>query len=240
MQEIIYNIPSLEQEESHDCVQTSAAMLLSHYGTRKSVSEIKAEVPVYINAAGKPLGSSVGHMASYFLDLDFKTTVHTSDAQLFDQSWKDLSPTELIANIQARQPFIKHAVYDQETLGVITNGFVQFLQKGGQLVMPVVDEAYLHTLLEAGPIFCVVNYQYLFEVARTAYDTQDKPQRDPIQGQLSTHVVTIAGYKDSQFLVIDSVRKPDEAQLWVPASRLIAAYHLADIDLDSLLITIAK
>lgn len=240
MEEIRYNIAPTQQQESHDCVQTTASLLLSYYGIQKSVSEIKIEVPVYINSEGKAIGSSVGHMAAYFSDLGLKTTLHTSDVQLFDQRWKDLPPTTLIASLKNRKPYIRHATYDQETLGVICDGFVQLLEKGGKLAMPVVDEVYLHSLLTSGPIFCAVNYQYLFATSRTLFNTDGSTNGDAVQGQPITHAITITGYKDSQFEIIDSVRKPEEAKLWVSASRLIAAYHLADIDLDSVLITIKE
>ena len=47
-------------------------------------------------------------------------------------------------------------------------------------------------------------------------------------------------YKDGQFQILDTVREPAEATQWVPANRLIAAYYLADIDLDSMFLTISK
>lgn len=240
MKEKHYNITPVRQELTSDCVQANAALLLSHYGIHKTIDELKQEVPVTRDAEGNLIGSSVGHIAAYFLSLGLKTTLHVSDIQLFDQTWDQLSARELIDNIEARKPHIKHTVYGQDILGVICDGYTQFLKNGGNIIMPTVDEAYLHSLLETGPIFCIINYQYLFKRPRTIFTTDTDSVNDPITGQLTTHVITIIGYKDGQFEIIDSVRPVSESKVWVSASRLIAAYHLADIDLDSLLITITK
>ncbi len=239
MQEISYPLTSQAQQGTKDCAQANLSLLLSHYNIHKSVEDITAAVPVYVNTEGKSLGSSVGHIASYALDLGLKATLHVSDVQLFDQSWSTLSADELCNALVRRVPYIHHGTYDTETLHVIADGFVQFLRKGGTIVTPVVDEHYIHTQLVQGPLFFIVNYQYAFQRPRTNY-TEEVKSADPITGSLSTHVVTITGYKDGQFQVVDTVREPEHATVWVPANRLIAAYHLADIDLDSMFLTLSK
>src|SRR4051812_20652479 len=122
MKDILHSVPIIHQEESSDCVQASAAQLLSFYGIQKTVSEVKSEVPVYIDASGKPLGTSIGHLASYFISLGFEATIHTSDIQLFDPTWNGLSSNELIEKLNVRKEYLKHATYDQEAINLVTEG----------------------------------------------------------------------------------------------------------------------
>lgn len=90
MKSILYPIIPAKQT-IQDCVQANASMLLQHYGIKKSVKEIKTEVPVYVSKDGKPLGSSLGHIAIYFIKLGFKTILHVADIQIFGSSWSGLS-----------------------------------------------------------------------------------------------------------------------------------------------------
>ncbi len=239
MQEILYNLQSNTKQQPHDCAQTNLGILLSHHGIHKTSEEIKSAVPACVNTDGKELGSSIGHIASYALDLGLKATLHVSDVQLFDQTWNELPAEALKQNLRERAKHIRHGIYDTELLTVVADGFCQFLDKGGVILTPVVDEEYIHTQLQQGPLFFVVNYQYLFQRPRIVFTNTGKDS-DPITGTLTTHVITVIGYKDGQFRVLDTVREPTEATLWVPANRLIAAYYLADIDLDSMFLTISK
>lgn len=239
MQEILYDLKPTTQQESHDCAQANLSLLLSYYGITKSVSEIKAAVPVYVNKEGTELGSSVGHIASYALDLGLKATLHVSDVQLFDQSWDTKNTETLKSDLMARAEYIHHGVYDTETLKMVADGLCQFVDKGGTIATPVVDERYIYEQLQHGPLFFVVNYQYLFQRPRFLF-TKNGKETDTIKGGLTTHVLTVCGYKNGQFCVINTVRPPEEAIVWVPANRLVAAYYLADIDLDSMFLTISK
>lgn len=236
MNSIYHLVPILKQEESSDCVQTAAAQILSFYGIEKTLRELKTEVPVQLDSSGRPLGSSIGHMATYFIDQGFTTTIHTADIQLFDRSWIHLSSAELVENIQKRKQFIKHPVYNKEILDLVCNGFTGFLEKGGKITFPVVDEKYVYSLLEHGPVYAVVNYQFLCDASRGVYDEASKKlKKEPIQGLSNTHAIVLTGYEDGKFLFVDPDK--DEEQK-VDTGRFIGAYYLADIDLDSILITL--
>lgn len=144
MEKIIYDIKRVEQADRFDCVQASGVSFLSHYGVQKTLQEIKKEVPVFINSKGKELGTAIGHIAKYFLQQGFDVTLHTSDIEIFDQSWQNLSSEKLSSKILERQSHLKHALYEYDALSVICDGFVQFLKEGGNIVFPVVDEVYIY------------------------------------------------------------------------------------------------
>lgn len=223
-----------------ECVQASASILLSHYGIHKTLSEIKQEVPVYISKNGDPIGTSIGHIASYFIKLGFKTTIHTTDIQIFDRSWENKNTSELIELLKLRKKYVKHSTYDNNTLDVIFDGYIYFLQKKGQVVFPEIDVNYIYEKLKKGPIFAVVNYNYFNNVAKYAYDAISKCNiEDSIKGNPGTHAVVIHGYNDCLFRIAD----PDQefgGYKSVRGSHLIASHYLAQTDFDNIMITLER
>lgn len=239
MKPIIHDVP-LIQQGLQDCVQASAAQLLQFYRIDKSIDDIKAEVPVYISKDNQPLGSSIGHIAKYFIDQGFNTTIHTSDIQIFDPSWKKYSNKQLIDHLMKRQTDVKHPTYDQEAFNVIFDGYISFLKFGGQIAFPLIDEKYLVELLQKGPIYTIVSYQFLNQSPKAVFDKdKDEFTNDSIKGNVGTHAVILAGYKDNQFLIIDPDKKFG-GKRWFSSSHLIASFYLAQTDYDNLLITLEK
>jgi len=233
MEEIFHFLKRTVQAEHFDCAQASSVPFLSFYGVEKTLDQVKNEVPVFENAEGKKLGTAIGHIATYFLNQGLNATIHTSDVEIFDQTWINLSSKELIEKIQERQTHLKHAVYSADALSAICDGFIQFLKEGGKLVFPAVDEKYVYELLKQGPIYTTINYQFAFQRPRFSEDMQT----DPISGNLLTHALLIIGYRDGKFCLLDP-ESANEEERWLESNRLIGAYYLADLHLDPILITI--
>jgi hypothetical protein len=239
MKPILYQIPLIKQN-LQDCVQTGAAQLLRYYGVKKTLTDIKQEVPVYVTSQGKPLGSSLGHMAAYFITLGFKTTLHIADIEIFDPSWACLTSKDLINKLKFRQPHLRHPLYDRQALEVVFNGYFDFINKGGQVIFPIVSGKYLHQLLLTGPIYAVVSYQGLNRTSKTIFNkAENKFSQDDIQGSPGTHVVIISGYRQGEFQLVDS-DLVHYGRRWVTTDHLIAAFYLAQTNLDNLLITLEK
>lgn len=233
---ITYKIPLIKQGIK-ECVQASASQILSYYGIEKTIDQVKQEVPVYVDATGVIRGTSLGHIATYFQKLGLKTTLHTSDIIIFDPTWKNLNSEKLIQKLTLRQPFIQHGWYDQETLITIVDGYIQYLKKHGTITLSIIDVSYLLQYLQQGPIFMSVSYNVLNHCAKYDFSKTNTP--DDIKGLPSTHAIIISGYKDGFFDVVDpdfefgGYRKISESQL-------IAAYYLAQTDMDSLFISLKK
>jgi hypothetical protein len=223
-----------------ECAQASTASLLNFLGIMKTIEQVKAEVPVYVDAKGKLKGTSIGHMASYLIKLDLKVTLHTVDIQVFDQTWKGLSKVELLNNLKARQASLKHPEYDKEGIAAIIEGYRMFLDAGGKMVMPIIDEEYLYNLLIQGPFLAVVSYNFLNQTSKYAWvEGNDKPIQDPVKGKPSTHMIVVNGYKDHQFQIMD----PDYefgGRRWINSSLLVGSIYLAETDFDSLLISVTQ
>lgn len=227
-----------KKQGQQECVQTCASLLLNYYGVKKDSSEIKEEVPIYTTSKGEPIGSSIGHIASYFLKCGFDTTMHINDLLIFDRTWDGFSSQEILKKLDKRKKFIQHPVYKKDEFNMIFDGYSQFIKKGGSLDFSVITNDYLYSLLLNGPIFTVVNYQFLHSSAKTIYNKKDKSfDEDPIRGYASTHVVITAGYENNHYTIIDpDIKRGGTHQ--IRTDHLLGAFYLAQIDMDNILITL--
>ena len=234
----LYDVPLIKQG-LQNCVQASAAQILNFYGINKSIKDIQKEVPVYISKNGKPLGTSLGHIAAYFATLGFSVTLHTVDVEIFDQSWGKISQKKLIENLKKRRPFVKHARYDNDALDVIFDGYLSLLKLGGNIKLPLLNKKYIENLLANGPVYAVVSYNFLNSSPKFSLDKHNKLTEDSIKGEPATHAIVLAGLNEDKFLIVD----PDEiygGKRWISSERLIGSIYLAETDFDCLLITLRK
>jgi len=239
MERMVYrDIHQIEQSTAVECTQASVKVMLDYYRQGKSLEDVRKEMPVYKRTDGVPMGTALGHAASYFTSLGFETTMHLNDVLIFDQCWKDLTSEELIENLKSRRRFVKSDRYDEDAMDAIFDGFTTFLKSGGKIVFPVIDEKYVENLLREGPVFATVNFNYLHLASRFKM-VGDEFVPDPIEGYPTAHSVVISGCEDGRFLVIDPHQEYG-GEKWIESGRLIGALYLAQIDLCSLLITLKK
>lgn len=228
---------ALTKQGTQECVQASASQILSYYGIHKTIMDIKKEVPVYIDSQGINRGTSLGHIAAHFQKLGLSTILHTSDVILFDPSWKKIDSTNLITKLKARLPHLVHGWYDKTTLTLIVDGYIQYLNNGGQIIFPIIDIPYILKYLKQGPIYMTVSYNVLNQCSK--YDFTKIDTQDDLKGLPSTHAIVISGYSNGTFDIVD----PDinyGGYRKIPESRLLAAFYLAETDMDCLFISFKK
>jgi len=239
MKPISHKVP-LIQQGLQDCVQASASQLLKFYSIEKSLDEIKKEVPVYVSSEGKPLGSSLGHIAKYFLKLGLKVTMHTADIEIFDLSWTALSNSKIVEKLKERRRYVRHSIYGEDEFNVIFDGYISFLENGGMVKIPMVTSRYIYDLLKNGPVYIAVSYQFLNSVSKYSYHKNTIGfKNDDIGGENATHTVVISGYKDGKFTIVD----PDKVNggiKEIDSDRLLGAFYLAQINFDNVLITVRQ
>ena len=124
-------------------------------------------------------------------------------------------------------------------MDLVVGGYVLFLEKGGKIIFPIVDEVYLHKLLQKGPIYTILSYNFLNQVPKYKFASEGKPIYDSIMGIPSTHAVVISGYKQGKFEITDSDYEFGGKKL-IEAGQIIGAFYLAETDFDPLLITLEK
>lgn len=234
---IEYNVPLIRQG-LQDCLQASVAQLMAYHDISKTIEELKQEVPVYKDERGVPVGTSIGHMAAYLCNLGFAVTIHSTDIQLFDPSWRDKPSDELIDLLRKRLPHLGHPTYSLQVKEAILEGYSAFLQAGGTIEFPVISKDVICNVLEQGPLLAVVSYNFLNGTAKTIFDAQTNLYvANPIEGQPSTHAVVVAGYKDDQFLLVDPDQKLG-GKRWLDANRVVGAVYLAQTDFDNMIISV--
>ena len=161
------------------------------------------------------------------------------DIEIFDCSWKNLDNQTLIQKLKERRNYLKHARYEETALDLVVGGYVLFLEKGGKIIFPIVDEVYLHKLLQKGPIYTILSYNFLNQVPKYKFASEGKPIYDSIMGTPSTHAVVISGYKQGKFEITDPDYEFGGKKL-IEAGQIIGAFYLAETDFDPLLITLEK
>ena len=239
MNDLSYDVPLVKQGVS-ECLPASATQLMNFFGIDTTFDEVKKGVPLYVTSAGKPVGTSVGHMGSYLLRKGFSVTFHTVDIELFDPSWSGMSSEDMIGKLKDRRKYLKHARYNDEILDVIVDGYVKFLEEGGNIYFSIIDEKFLLEKLKEGPFILQVSYNFLNNCPKYFYNFEkNQYEQDPIQGHPTTHAVVVSGYKSGKFVIVDpdfefgGVREID-------SGRLIGAFYLAETDFDPILITLSK
>ncbi len=238
MKPIAHSVQFVKQGES-ECVQASAAQILAFYGIRKTIEEIKNEVPPLRSKDGELIGTLWAHIALYFLELGFNVTFHTTDVVIFDRRWKNLSNKELLKKLEQRQPHLTHGFYGREILDAYFDGYTRFIKKGGIVQLPIVTSDYLYGLLKKGPILASVDYQFLNDVSKWSYMAEtDRWVEDDIKGIPLTHAIIISGYRDGVYTIVDPDFRYGGVRT-IPADHLLGAFYLAQFSFDNMLITLS-
>ncbi len=238
MQPIEYQIKPIKQNAS-ECMQTAATQVISHYDPSITVQRVIEEVPVYVENGNK-IGTSQGHMAAYFARAGYKTTMYIFDVELFDRSWVDLNPHEVLAGLRERQKYIPANSWLAKYHHILVDGFELYVKEGGNFAFPQLSAKLLRDLLDSGPYLILLSSTYLNQAAKQRYNQEsDTFVADPIQGRSLTHAVTCAGYKDGQFLIVDPDPPRDTSpHRWIAQEHLIASIMVAQTESDNYLIKI--
>ncbi len=237
METIKYNVNRYEQG-LQECTQTNVLQLLHFKGINKSINEVLVAVPIHKDAVGTPLGSSLGHIATYLVDLGFLVTIHTVDVQIFDRTWATYSNEDVVQLLKKRQQSIKHAYYGENEFNVIFDGYIKYLEKNGKIVFPVFSTAYLYNLLKQGPFLATINYEFLNSAAKCSFSEETNSfVDDVINGNPSTHVITVIGYENDSFIIADPDPRYGGIRT-IEENLLVGSLYLAETDYDCMIISI--
>lgn len=240
MQPIEYDINAIKQR-SAECMQTAATQVISYFDDSIDVDTVIKDVPVYVEN-GEKIGTSPGHLASYFAKLGYKTSAYIFDLELFDRSWSDLPAQNIVEELHKRQKNIPINSWLSKYHHILVDGWELFANAGGTFKITPLSIHLLHVLLQEAPFLVTLNSTYLNNSAKQRYSIEgDKFIDDPISGRSLTHGVTCAGYRDGEFLIID----PDPPEgvdhhRWIKEDHLIASIMAAQTESDNLLICINK
>ena len=171
------------------------------------------------------------------LQKGFDATIYTYNLMVFDPTWFDHK-----ADITGRLLQQKSEKKDAR-LALATEGYLDFISRGGQLKLVDLTRPLIRGLLQRGlPIITGLSSTFLYRTARE-FGPQDTP--DDVRGFPAGHFVVIAGYnrEDRSLLVADPYAPHPfggSREYWISIDRVINAVLLGIVTHDANLLVIEK
>jgi len=163
-------------------------------------------------------------------------TIYTYNLTVFDPTWF-ATPRANIAERLLRQREVKM----DYRLQYSTEGYLEFLNRGGRLRLANLSQTLIRGLLRCKlPILTGLSSTYLYRSARE-YGADDTP--DDIRGLPAGHFVVVAGYNHDRrrVLVVDPYQPNPYGpahEYWLGIDRVVAAILLGIVTHDANLLVI--
>ncbi len=237
---IRHTITLQTQSSSSNCVQTSTSQFLSFYDLDVSPDIIEKDVPVRVNAEGKPMGTLFADIGTWLRKTkNLDVTMHVFDTQIIDRSWSKLSQQELLGEVvKMKEDGVSTARTPYAPL--LIDAYASFMQAGGVVSIAKCTNELLQKLLAKGPVLAIISFNYMYDYPRAKYDTTNKEYKaDSIDGKAIEHAIVLTGYSDGNYYYND----PDSemgGQHTVKDDVLIGAICTAQLNSDNYLLTIEK
>lgn len=226
------DVPRYEQPDDVSCGPTCLRQVFDFYQDPVSQDELAQAIPR--NPDG---GTLAVFLAIAALARGYDATIYSYNLRIFDPSWFDLAPGDLIAKLAARR-----SVVGEPKLIRAIDAYIEFLEHGGTVRFPELSPKLLVSILERGhPILVGLSATYLYRVPR---ERPHDNTYDDIAGEPAGHYVVVNGYErqGKRFSVCDPARDvPLEGRghYTVPARRLLNSILLGDVTYDAVLVEIA-
>jgi len=125
-------------------------------------------------------------LANHALMRGYKATIYTYNLHVFDPTW--FAQQQSLADKLQRQA----AIRDEEKLSFATQGYLEFLERGGKLLFEDLTIGLIrHFLKKSIPILTGLSSTYLY---RSARENPANNQDDDIAGFPTGHFVVLCGY----------------------------------------------
>jgi len=136
------------------------------------------------------------HLALHALSLGFQATTYSYNLRIFDPTWRNLEPDEMIEKLQKRIPALK-----DPKLIETHRAYVEFIRLGGRLRFHDLTPSLLQRLLAKGaPILTGLSATYLYQTVRELPDGEG----DDIAGFPVGHFVVVNGFEEESGEVVVS------------------------------------
>lgn len=222
------------QPDDVTCGPTCLRKVYAFYGENSELEEIVAALQR--NEDG---GTMAVYLAISALKRGYNARIFSYDQRIFDPTWVNLSPEQLIGKITARRQYLVDVKRVQAA-----DAYVQFLQMGGELAFKELTHCLLREIIDRGhPVLAGLSATYLYRFARERWEpSTQRLIEDDVAGEPSGHFVVITGYDNwgRTLSVLDpaeNVPAPG-GRVVVEASRLINAILLGDVTYDAVLLEV--
>jgi len=218
------------QPDDTTCGPTCLHAVYEYYGDNISLQQIITEVKSL--KGGGTLAVLLGNHA---LQRGYKATIYTYNLHIFDPTWF-LAKGELAEKLKAQA-----AIKNDEKLSFATQGYLEFLERGGTLLFEDLTIGLIrHFLKKSIPILTGLSSTYLYRAVR---ENPENNQDDNIAGFPSGHFVVLCGYdkEKREVLVADPYKKnpvSNDQYYMVSIARLLGAVLLGILTHDANLLII--
>jgi hypothetical protein len=222
------------QPDNTTCGPTCLHAVYRYFDDPIALSQIIDEVPTLEGG-----GTLSVYLATHALRRGYRTTIIPYNLQLFDPTWADLPPAEIMVRLR-RQRDVKQGLPGFEC---VTNAYLEYLEFGGCLRFAVLTANLIRTYLKRGiPILTGLSATYLYNTARE-YDVDGRVVYDDVRGASCGHFVVLAGYnRESRSALVADPFLPnplsDRQHYAVDIDRLVCAILLGILTYDGDLLII--
>jgi len=224
----------LPQPDNITCGPTCLHAIYRYFGDNISLHQVVSEVP-QIEAGG----TLAVYLAVHALRRGYSATIYSYNLQIFDPTWAKARTKEIVGKLRLQSSYKK----DDPGLQVSTEGYLEFLELGGELRFEVLTAALIRRYLKRSlPLLSGLSATYLYNSARE-YSEGNDLIFDDIRGKSMGHFVVLAGYdkQDRTVLIADplSPNPVGAGQYYhVEILRLVCAIMLGTLTFDGDLLII--
>ncbi len=225
--------PILRQPDDVTCGPTCLHSVYEFLGDSQPIEDVVAEVQML--RGGGTLASMLG---THALKRGYRVWIHTYNLNVFDPTWFNLEPKDLIRKLQ-RQIKVKKS----PKLRVASQAYIDFLKAGGEIHFEDLTAELLKGYLSKGiPLLTGLSATYLYKSPR---EFGKYPKADDVRGEPQGHFVVLTGYdsKDNTVTIADPYH-PDSMETGhfykINLEHLVCAILLGVVTYDGNLLLITK
>lgn len=171
------------QPDDTTCGPTCLEAIYRYYGQAVPLEDLIVAVPKTPSG-----GTADVYLANDALHRGYKVAIHTHNIRMFDPTW--FAPGVDIAQKLRAQRAAKGA--ERPVLAQLTDAYVEFCERGGELHFTDLNAAFLRRHLKCGvPILTGLSSTYLYRHVREVSDTGED---DDVGGEPQGHFVVLCGY----------------------------------------------
>ncbi len=172
----------MPQPDDVTCGPTCLHAVYRYYGEPISLGQVIAET-----AQLEEGGTLAVLLACHALARGFRATLYTFNLQVFDPTWFAPGAEALSEKLAAQV-----AAKDSPKLRTATRGYLEFLERGGEIRMVDLTASLIRKYLKRGtPILTGTSATYLYYAPRE-YGVNSDP--DDVRGLPAGHFVVLCGY----------------------------------------------
>ncbi|GAB4144762.1 MAG: C39 family peptidase [Planctomycetota bacterium] len=219
------------QPDDFTCGPTCLKAIYDYWGRDVALDDIVAAVERL--PAG---GTADVFLANHALENGFRVTICTFNLRIFDPTWFRLGACDLAEKLRRQ----REAKADDQVLVRLSDGYLRFLELGGDLRLVDLSAHLLRSHLRRGmPILTGLSSTFLYRAPREFGPRDDD---DDIRGEPQGHFVVLYGYEPSRgnVLVADPFQRNPMARHYyeAPVERAIGAILLGVLTHDANLVVI--